>query len=73
MNIATGKVVDGRVVVEGGVLEEGATVTVLAHEADAGFELSEEQEPELLQSIGEAERGEVISGDEFLRTLRSRS
>jgi len=70
MRIATGKVVDGRIVVEGVVLEEDATVTVLSHENDESFELSPEQEAKLLVAIGEADRGEVITGDELLENLR---
>jgi hypothetical protein len=70
MRIATGKVVDGRVVVEGVALDEGATVTVLAREDDESFELSPQQEAELLASIGEAERGEFLSAQELLQNLR---
>jgi hypothetical protein len=70
MRIATGKVVDGRVVVEGAALDEGATVTVIAREDDESFVLSPDEEAELLEAIGEAERGEVIGGDELLKRLR---
>lgn len=73
MRIATGKVVDGRVVFEGAAFDEGATVTVIAREDDESFELSPEQEAELLEAIGEAERGEVIGGDELLEGLRRQS
>ncbi len=73
MRIATGKVIDGRVVVEGAALEEGATVTVLARDDDETFELSPEQEAELLLAIGEAERGETISAHELLENLRRRT
>jgi hypothetical protein len=67
MRIATGKVVDGRVVVEGAALDEGATVTVIAREDDESFVLSPDEEAELLEAIGEAERGDVIGGDELLK------
>ena len=40
MKIATGKVVGGKVVVDGGPLEEGASVTVLARDGENGFTLS---------------------------------
>jgi hypothetical protein len=73
MRIATGKVVDGRVVVEGAALDEGTTVTVIAREDDESFLLSPEQEAELLEAIGEAERGEVIGGEDLLKRLRRRS
>ena len=73
MKIATGKVIDGRVVVEGAALDEGATVTVLARDDDESFDLSPEQEAELLLAIGEAERGETISSNELLENLRRRT
>lgn len=69
MKIITGHVVDGTIVVEGEPLEEGATVTVLAREGDGSFELSAADEAELLVAIQQADRGEVISGDELLRQL----
>ena len=65
MKIATGKVVDGRVVVEGAALDEGATVTVLTRDDDETFELSLEQETELLLAVQEAESGETISANEL--------
>jgi hypothetical protein len=72
MRIVTGKVIDGRVVVEGAALDEGATVTVVARDNDESFMLSPEHEAELLEAIGEAERGEVVEGDELLKRLRRR-
>jgi hypothetical protein len=70
MRIATGKVVDGKVVVEGAALVEGATVTVLVREGAETFEASPEQEAELLMAIGEAEHGEMITGEKLLEGLR---
>lgn len=69
MRVATGKVVDGKVVVEGGPLEEGASVTVLARDNEGGFSLSPEEESELLLSIAEADRGETLSAEEVLEKL----
>ncbi len=63
----TGTVVNGKIEVEGEPLREGSTVTVLTPEQD--FELSPEEKTALLQSIQEADRGEVISGDALLREL----
>ena len=70
MKIATGTVIDGKVVVEGETLREGATVTVLLREDDEAFELTPEEEEELLDSIAEIERGEFLSGEEVLERLR---
>ena len=73
MKIATGKVVGGKVVVDGDPLEEGASVTVLARDGENGFALSPEEEAELLLSIAEADdRGETISAEEVLAKLARR-
>ena len=63
--------VSGHVVVEGESLPEGLLVTVLAREADETFELDATQEAELLESIAEADRGELIPAEEVLRKLRN--
>jgi len=72
MKVATGRVVEGKVVVEGVTLEEGSVVTVLAREAKGTFELTPEEEAELLLSIPEADRGEMVSGEEVLESLPRR-
>jgi hypothetical protein len=73
MKVATGKVVGGKVVVEGVTLEEGTSVTVLAKDDEGGFTLTpEEEEAELLLSIAEADRGETVSAEEVLAKLARR-
>ncbi len=72
MKIATGKVVGGKVVVEGTRLEEGASVTVIAKDDEQGFTLTSEQEAELLKCIAEADRGDLISAEEVLERLSKR-
>ncbi len=67
MMMITGTVVNGKIEVEGSPFREGATVTVLTPER--GFKPSPEQKTALLESIREAERGEVISGEVLLREL----
>ena len=69
MRVATGKVVSGKVVVEGEPLEEGATVTVLARESDETFELSPDEETKLLDSLAEADNGETVSATGLARDL----
>jgi hypothetical protein len=69
MRISTGKVIEGKVVVEGLPLEEGSVVTVLARESSETFHLTAEEEAELLLSIGEADRGETVSLEEALAGL----
>jgi hypothetical protein len=72
MRIASGKVIAGKVVVEGEPLAEGATVTVLAPDDDQAFDLSPEEESLLLQSIREAEQGLVVEAATVLRDLGAR-
>jgi hypothetical protein len=71
MQIASGKVVDGRVVVEA-ELPEGADVMLLALDGEETFEVDAELEAVLLESIAQGERGETISGEALLREMRSR-
>ena len=70
MKITTGIVVDGKVVVEGESLDEGATVTVLLRDDEEAFELNPAEEEELLDSIAQMERGEFVSGEQQLERLR---
>ena len=69
MKIATGKVVSGKVVVEGIPFTEGSIVTVLAPEDGEAFDLSSDNEAALLAAIEEADRGDVINGEQFLRDI----
>ena len=71
MQIASGKIVNGRVVVDA-QLPEGADVTLLALDGEETFEADAELEAVLLESIAQGERGETTSGDELLREMRSR-
>jgi hypothetical protein len=59
MKISTGKVVAGKVQLEGDPLPEGCVVTVLAPDGEDFFELTEEEESLLAASIREAEAGQV--------------
>jgi hypothetical protein len=70
MQLATGTVVGGKIVVEGDPLPEGAVVTILAREADETFEVPPELEPELQESLAQVARGETISAEEVLERLR---
>lgn len=67
MKVITGKVVAGRIVIEGEPLEEGSTVTVLAPEQDETFVLDSQAETALLAAMAEADRGDVITGEQLLR------
>ena len=68
----TGRVVDGRIELENAEsLPEGALVQVTISDPEGRYELTAEEEEELWQANLEAERGEVISAEEFLAQLRS--
>ena len=71
MQIASGKVVDGRVVVDGD-LPEGADVTLLALDGEETFEVDAELEAVLLESIAQGDRGETISTVDLLVEMRNR-
>jgi len=70
MQFTTGTVVEGKVIVEGVPLVEGAVVAVLSREPEESFRLSAEDEEELLAAVAEIERGEFISAQELLESLR---
>lgn len=70
MQVATGTVVDGKVVVEGVVLPEGALVTVFTEDADAFVRLSPSEEAELLAALDDADREHGIPADELIERLR---
>jgi len=71
MQVASGKVVHGQVVVEG-ELPEGADVMLLTLDGEETFEVDAELEAILLESIAQGQRGETISAEELLREMRSR-
>ena len=71
MRIASGRVVGGRVDLDGD-LPEGAAVTVLAHEGDETFEADPATEKMLLEAIAQCERGDTIPMTKLLSELRGR-
>jgi len=70
MKVATGRVVEGKVVLEGEPLAEGSIVTVVAREDDETFDVTPEEERALLEAIAQADRGQVISWEELREQLR---
>jgi hypothetical protein len=71
VQVASGKVVDGRVIFEG-ELPEGADVTLIAVDGEEVFTADGELEAVLLESMAQGRRGDVISADELLAEMRSR-
>lgn len=72
MRVATGKIVAGKVILEGEPFEDGITVAVIAADDSESFELTPEQEAELLEAIAEADRGQLVDGAVVLRNLQRR-
>ena len=70
MQVTTGTVVGGKVIVEGVPLVEGSLVAVLSREPEEPFALSPEDENELLAAMAEIENGEFVLADELLESLR---
>jgi hypothetical protein len=71
MRVITGRVVGGRIDFETD-LEEGTPVAVIAAER-AGFQLTAEDEEELLLAFQDIESGNFEDGDELLREIRGLS
>jgi len=69
MQVATGTVVDGKVVVEGVPLQEGALVAEVTRGADEPFSLTAAQEDELLAAMAEIQRGEFVTLEQLLAEL----
>lgn len=70
MQVATGTVIGGKVVVEGVALVEGSVVTVLSREPGEPFSLSAQDEDELIAAMDEIAGGEFVSADELFASLR---
>ena len=69
MKVATGRVVGGKVVLEGEPWAEGSVVTVVSRDDEETFDVSPEEERALLGAIAQADRGQVISWEELREQL----
>ncbi len=69
MKVMSGTVVEGKIVVDGEPLTDGSKVTVIAPDDEVTFELSPQQETEILIAISEIEQGKGIDGRRFLEEL----
>ena len=70
MKVATGTVVKGTIIVDDPEFKDGTDVFILTREREKEVHLSPEELAELEAGIAEADRGEMISGDEFFARLR---
>ena len=68
MRITKGKVVNGHIEVEDEALDEGSSVTVLVSD-ESTFTLTDQEEAALLDSIAEANRGDLLDAKDVLRRL----
>jgi len=70
MRVATGTVFSGRVVLVDSEIADGTDVYVLTRDADETPRLSPEELADLEAGIAEADRGDMISGEELFQQLR---
>ena len=70
MQVLTGTVVGGQVVVEGGPLPEGRRVAIYVEE-DEGFPLDETSKRGLAEAMAQFERGEALTPEQVFARLRS--
>ena len=68
MRITKGKVVNGHIEVEDEALDEGSSVTVLLSD-ESSFTLTDQEEADLLDSIAEANRGDLLDAKDVLQRL----
>ena len=70
MKVATGTVVSGKVVADDLSLADGTTVFIVSKDRETKPRLSADELAELEAGIAEADRGDMIAGDEFFASLR---
>lgn len=70
MQVASGTVISGKVILDESVIVDGTDVYVPTRDADETLKLSPEELAELEAGLAEADRGDMISRDEFFKHLR---
>ena len=70
MKVATGTIVKGTIVVDDPEFKDGTDVFILTREREAEGHLSADELAKLEAGIAEADRGDIIPGDEFFARLR---
>ena len=70
MRVATGTVVSGKVVLDDSAIADGTDVFILTRDTDETPMLSPDELAELEAGLAEADRGEMISGEDFFKLLR---
>ena len=72
MRLTSGTVVGGKVVVDDLPLAEGTRVTILAPEDAETIRFSAADKAALMERLRDADRGDVVDGEELLRELDKR-
>ena len=70
MKIAAGTVINGTIIVNDPEFTDGTDVFILKREREGEVHLTPEELAELEAGIAEADRSEMIAGDEFFARLR---
>jgi predicted transcriptional regulator len=70
MRVTTGTVVAGQVVLDNSEFIDGTQVVVVSRDEETDVRLSPEELAELEAGIAEADRGDMISGEELFARLR---
>ncbi len=71
MELLTGKIVEGKVVLDGDSFAEGTIVMVIAKSGETAVRLPKALQMELEEALEEADREEGISGEEMLEKLEA--
>ena len=72
MKVLTAKFTNGRLDIPEGSLCEGETITLLVQEGEqSGFDLTAKEKALLLESLAQADRGEVVDGWQLLADLKA--
>jgi len=71
MKVVTSKVVDGGLDLPAGTLQDGETVTLVVHDDEASFSLTEEERSMLAESMAQVQRGEWLDGRQLLDELKA--
>jgi hypothetical protein len=74
MKVATGHIVDGKLMVDGKPLPDGAVITVIQpEEPPECLILSPEDEDELIDSMKQIREGKYVTGEDLIARLRRSS
>ena len=73
MDVTIGRVVDGKIVVEGDELPEGSTVGIFVSSESEPYKLSDDEAAELDRAIADVRAGQHVDADTLLARLTSAS